>query len=348
MSGSVSDQGRTDDIRQQAATWLVRMQAGGAVSKDPAFAAWLAQSDGHKAAWASVNGTWSGIEAAAGDPAIARMRRAAKARSPMSFPKVPSFKSRWAPAVGGAVAATLALTVAVLAPPDMQRGPARALVSLPSGAPALVLTTAMGKSSTTRLADGSMVTLDTNSVVNVARWGSERRLTLVRGRAFFDVAKDPHHPFIVAIGDKTVTALGTAFDIRKDDDQVAVDLVRGKVLVMQHTMVAPASMHMVAGQRLVATASKPWTLVSADMTKALAWTHGETVFDNTPLSAAIAEMNRYSARKISIQTRSLNDVAVNGVFRSGDVDQFAAALQAYGIAKINRGDDGAILLFDGG
>jgi transmembrane sensor len=84
------------------------------------------------------------------------------------------------------------------------------------------------------------------------------------------------------------------------------------------------------------------------MSKALAWTRGEIVFDNTPLSVAIAEMNRYSKRRLTIQTRSLEDVAVNGVFRSGDVDQFAAALQAYGIAKITRRDDGVILLFDAG
>src|SRR5690606_5459811 len=81
------------------------------------------------------------------------------------------------------------------------------------------------------LADGSMVTLDSDTRM-LARIGSGRRdITLLAGRALFDVAKDPHRPFVVEAGGRTITALGTMFDVDVSPTELRVTLAEGVVAV---------------------------------------------------------------------------------------------------------------------
>ena len=81
------------------------------------------------------------------------------------------------------------------------------------------------------LADGSEVTLDVDSQVEVSSLGEARRLTLRRGRAFFDVAHDPAHPFIVSVRTRSVTALGTRFAVSDRVGDPLVVLRQGRVRV---------------------------------------------------------------------------------------------------------------------
>src|SRR4029077_19161785 len=92
--------------------------------------------------------------------------------------------------------------------------------------------TDIGERSLLVLADGSKVTLNTASAVHADYTGPERRVTLVRGEAFFDVAKDHTRPFVVSAGSRNVIAVGTAFDVRLQDRRVRVTLVEGKVRVV--------------------------------------------------------------------------------------------------------------------
>src|SRR3546814_154335 len=81
------------------------------------------------------------------------------------------------------------------------------------------------------LADGSVVTLDSDTRM-LARIGGERRdITLLAGRALFDVAKDPQRPFVVKAGDRTITALGTLFDVDVSPTELRVTLAEGVVAV---------------------------------------------------------------------------------------------------------------------
>ena len=57
-----------------------------------------------------------------------------------------------------------------------------------------------------------------------------------------------------------------------------------------------------------------------------AWRKGEIVFENTPLSTAVDEMNRYSARKLRLGAGAVAQMPVSGLFRSGDAENFALAL----------------------
>ncbi len=81
------------------------------------------------------------------------------------------------------------------------------------------------------LADGSVVLLDTASEVRVDLNPSERHITLVHGKAHFEVTPDPSRPFLVDAGEGTVRAVGTAFSVYRQGSVVDVAVTEGKVEV---------------------------------------------------------------------------------------------------------------------
>jgi transmembrane sensor len=159
----------------------------------------------------------------------------------------------------------------------------------------------------------------------------ERRLDLQQGEALFEVAKDPARPFIVIAGDRQVRALGTAFVVRRDERQLAVTLIEGKVAV--------ASVTLAPGQRLTLANQHAPTLDRPSIDKVTAWRRGQIELEQATLADAIVEMNRYSAIKLAIESPEAAALRVNGVFRAGDTAGFAAAVaRAYGLTVEHRSE----------
>jgi transmembrane sensor len=86
------------------------------------------------------------------------------------------------------------------------------------------------------LPDGSVLQLNTDSVVETAYSPTERRVRLKKGEAFFSVAKNPQRPFWVDVGAVSVRAVGTAFNVRFRPEAVEVLVKEGKVSVNQATL----------------------------------------------------------------------------------------------------------------
>jgi transmembrane sensor len=190
------------------------------------------------------------------------------------------------------------------------------------------------------------VTLNTASAVRVDYSGHDRRLTLLRGEAFFDVAKDPTRPFVVTAGSRRVIAIGTAFNVRLQDRGVRVTLVEGKVRVMRSRSadsVAGAqeptgpAVTLVAGSALVVTDQNDVEHVERlDADRATSWRKGKLVFEGERLADVVAEMNRYSRETLEIADPALKDRKVSGVFEPTEGHAFASALEAYGIARVTQ------------
>ncbi|MFT3978353.1 MAG: FecR domain-containing protein, partial [Sphingomonas bacterium] len=207
-------------------------------------------------------------------------------------------------------------------------------------APATLYQTARGEQRTIRLADGSEVTLDTATRLEVAPSGPERRLRLLGGQAFFRVAKDHAHPFVVAVGANAVTALGTRFAVRTDIDRFSVTLVEGSVRV--DTPAAGRATILKPGSMLTEQAHE--VTVSAANDRATGWMSGRLKFEATPLAVAVAEMNRYAARKLVLADPALADRPISGVFRTDGAPAFVRALEAAGIVRADEHDSRAIYL----
>jgi transmembrane sensor len=219
-----------------------------------------------------------------------------------------------------------------------------------------VVATDVGEQRLLTLKDGTRVFLNTDTRIAVKYDANARSVELKKGEALFDVAKKPTWPFIVVAGDREIRALGTSFVVRRDETQTAVTLVEGTV-----TVTAPLSVQVVPssrastngprgretftlapGQKLTFVASQSH-LDTTSLENATAWRRGQIILDDTPLSAAIAELNRYSKVKLIVERPELQDIRVTGLFQTGDSSSFAHAVaQTYGLSVEER-DDAIVL-----
>lgn len=204
-----------------------------------------------------------------------------------------------------------------------------------------VYETAVGEQRIVQLEDGSSVRLDTGSRIRVRYSQGTRRLDLEEGQALFTVAHDTARPFIVQAGDATVTAVGTVFEVRRDDDAATVTLVSGAVDVGAGA--AGEKRRMSAGHQARVTPAGA-TMAEVDVRAETSWTDGRIVFRDTPLRVAVAEVNRYLTSKVELDAQTLGEVRVNGVFKTGDRDAFVSVASEVFDLKATPGQGGSVRL----
>jgi transmembrane sensor len=169
-----------------------------------------------------------------------------------------------------------------------------------------------------------------------------------RTNARFDVAHDKQRPFSVEAGEGVVTALGTTFVIRKTADDVLVTLIEGIVAVARQKQLITISHspdeHEDIAQQLVYSKKGISKADIVDIPEVTAWQRGRLVFDNNSLPEVVAELNRYSDRKIIIADRSLRPIRVTGVFDAGDNHSAIEALKTYFSMRLETDPRGNFIL----
>jgi transmembrane sensor len=322
--GACDEQPRvTQDIAAEAAVWLARLH-GPATSRamQRACLAWQARSAAHRLAFERCTDTWQDVAGVQRD----------------HIPAAPSEGRRLRPS-----GRRLALAVAALGCVSV----GAVLLLWPTD----TYSTGVGERRVIVLADGSRVTLNTATEVRVKLTDLRRLVTVARGEALFEVAKDASRPFVVQVAGTEVVATGTEFVVRyspdaQADEALAVTLVEGQVVVQRVDGRAGRSpavpLVMAPGQRVRIGPASTGDAVRIDrplMDQTLAWQRGEVLFDDVALVDAVAEMNRYSATQITIETQALQQLRVGGAYRTGDNVGFAHALaQLYGLVVRARGD----------
>jgi transmembrane sensor len=209
--------------------------------------------------------------------------------------------------------------------------------------------TGVGQQTTVSLPDGSQVTLNTDTVVRTRAEEGRRLVYLEKGQAYFKVAKDRRHPFVVTAAGRTVTALGTAFDVRVDGHGLKVVLVEGKVRVESLKRPAGASpaapqqgvlaTEMGPGSQLVAPDDADWRVTRTDTARETSWLHGQIVIDDKPLREVVEELNRYSDRKVVLADAELGEAHLSGIFKPGDLDGLARALKTSKLGEISESNE---------
>jgi transmembrane sensor len=192
--------------------------------------------------------------------------------------------------------------------------------------------TGIGEVAQFKLPDGSVAVLNTDSAIAVRYAGAERRIDLLRGEAWFRVRKDAAHPFRVHAQDGVAEAVGTAFGVRRDDDNVTVSVTEGVVAVSAPEQTRPSgsqAVRVAAGlQSSYAAGHPPSAATAFDAQVALAWRARRIMIDDMPLGAAIEELNRYRSGRIVLLDGAHGDAHVSGVFAVNQLDQGIAGLAA--------------------
>src|SRR6202011_1868086 len=329
------------DIDEEAAAWIWRMDSAVvAVADREAFEEWLRQDPRHRRAAAELSAVWSALDG------LAEAKREEKIATFAKSAQLPLLHHprRW----WFAAAATLAAA-------------AIGATWLQQGSESQTLATAVGQHRNVTLADGSIVTLNTNTIIETDLRRHSREIYLRKGEAHFQVAHDSSRPFLVHAGDAVVRAVGTAFEVRVLADQhVDVVVDEGRVEVQTaaltpalpdpSTRPRPAAAATVralnAGERL-STAGHDYavTLVTAQqLSSELAWREGAIIFDGEPLSEAIAEIERYTDARIVISDPHIAGLRVGGRFRTGDVQEFFDALQTALPVSIRHTNAGLVFI----
>jgi transmembrane sensor len=211
-----------------------------------------------------------------------------------------------------------------------------------------LIETGMEEPRAVTLEDGSRIVLDRRSRLRVAFTPAARDVELLDGQAHFEVAKNTHRPFRVRTESAEVVAVGTMFDVATLPARTTVTLIEGRVNVRTisgTSQAEPKVEALVPGQQVgIASDGQFLDKRLVKIENVTAWQRGTIILDDMPLPEALAAMNRYSMTQIVIPGPALQTRRVSGVFRIGDVETEAIALERYfNLREVSR-SEGAIVL----
>jgi len=302
----------------EAAAWRVRLTESGS-SSSPEFERWL-DDPGNRAAWSQVSSAWSYFDEVAQTPEILAARRAALSDARGAASR--SGRPMWTRRLTGLAAAALVVCAV--------GGASYWWANRPDD-----FRTTVGERRVVTLSDGSKLSLDADSEVTVRYGKNARSLRLLKGQARFDVAHDKTRPFSVIAGRQKVIATGTAFNIDMAGPKVLVTLIEGHVVVLDEygedgaVPVQPKVIELKAGQQLSSTPSTPPEIAQANIQRVTAWTIGQLMFDDEPLSSVVERVNRYGGTQIVISDSRVGAMKISGVFNAGDVLGFVEIVTHY-------------------
>jgi transmembrane sensor len=190
--------------------------------------------------------------------------------------------------------------------------------------------TPVGGRETLRLADGSEIELNTDTRLRTAVTRERRIVWLDKGEAYFRIAHDPAHPFVVNAGERSVTVLGTRFTVRRDPRALEVSLIEGRIRFDAKDEPAHMPIDLAPGDTVTATRNAV-TLAHISRTAidtSLSWRRGVLVFDRTPLSEAVRELNRYNTEKVVIADAQTGATTIGGTFEATNVAGFVRVAHA--------------------
>ncbi len=325
---SRQDESSADELRARAAQWFVRVRSGEATHDEiDACAAWRRAHPSHDEAYRKVEHLWRATDQLPQDELRAMLAASRAATGGAPTPRRRVFG--WA-----AAACTVAVVGAVTVP------------LLNSEAPSYraAFHTQAGERREVTLPDGSVISLNVNTRVEVAFFEKRRDITLASGQAFFAVQHDGERHFVVHAPAVTVTVTGTRFDVRSDDSRVAVE--SGSVLVSTGRWWNRTERQLIAGQAVGRDGDGQLSAATpVQIENLLAWRQGKIVFRNAPLAQVVAEMNRYLEHPARLDAPALRDYRVAGVFSIDKPQDILAALPAVAPVQVRQqADGGAVIL----
>ncbi len=295
------------ELSNEALEWIVRLHSGEAHNRDwAAFAAWRLQSPEHEAAAAEAEALWGDASDLHWDQKAKIVRPGRRRKSKISRRAV----------LSGIAGVGLGASGALWA-----GGGLRSFMS--------DYATGVGELRTLELTDGTRISLNAMSALNVDYSPTRRRVVLVEGQAYFEVAPNKSRPFLVEARRTTVSALGTAFDVDTSlaDGRVSVCVTEHAVRVQPEgsgdALVLPQGRKVV-----ISKAGRAGPVMEQDLASATAWKTGMLIAENLELQDVIAALRAYHSGWIVFQSDSIKSLRVNAVLDLRTPNQSIHALAA--------------------
>ncbi len=311
------DLDREDELFDEANRWFFRLQAEDvSEAEKQQFSQWLNADPAHAEAWNNVQALMRSLHAPARASYDARRperRSPFHKRRSVAAQRQPR-RSRTFPAIAASCLLLIVGTAAYV------RGPVLYDRWIADYA------TIAGQRETITLSDGTRVDLDTDTALKVNVTSGARRVTVLRGEAFFEIAKDPR-PFVVATGDGESRDIGTGFSVEKGEASSTVTVQTGIVDVNAKTDPG-GTVRLTAGESVDYGASGLSPLRKVDLEQQLAWRRGQLIFRQERLSDVVAKLNRYRSGRIVIVNPWIGNMLVSGTFNIDSPEAPIDALEA--------------------
>ena len=192
------------------------------------------------------------------------------------------------------------------------------------------------------LNDGSQVELNLGSELTYSHYKDQRRVTLKKGEAFFNVSHDASHPFIVKAAEGKIRVTGTRFNVWMYEDQVKVNLVEGSVLVSSNDdlpgdglRLDPAMQASLRHGDLIPRINQTY-----DNDNSLAWLNGKLVLDDLALSEALPLINRYLQTPVQVADNGTGAIRIGGIYNIRELNTLVASLPRVLPVYLTRNKDG--------
>lgn len=279
-----------DPIVEAAYSWFLRQRSGPlSDTQKQEFEAWYAADPAHPQAYHEAEQLWA-------DPALTgalRAQRQARAHRRRNSSRL------------GLAAAAVALWVVIAFDP---------LIRLQADH-----WTAWGEVKRMTLADGSQVSLNTDTAISLDLERGQRRLRLLKGEVYCEVTADPNRPFVVTAPYSTTRVAGTGFVVRAEQDNDTVGVLQGAVQVTSHT--GSGAPRLVGPERQVAVSRAGLSESERTPNASLIdWAHGDLVFEQTPLAQALERVQHYWRGVVLFRDPRLRTFKLSGRFAIKDPD----------------------------
>ena len=315
-----------DQILSEAASWIAQLESGPISAEDEkALKEWVIRSPAHRAALLQCARVWVDSDAASIlQPFFVNAVR--EHRLSLRQSRYRRMR-RWSAAI--LVASAIVFTAIALV-----------RFSVVREVSTIKIATGYGETESAALPDGSAITVNSSSRVEVEIDPGKREVRLASGEAIFDVAKDRDRPFIVVAGEHVVQAVGTVFSVRYEGEELNVSVLEGSVHFSQKVQ-APSnpSVHgrreenagtlqykayIVAGQELT-TAPEKGTLIDkvefSVLERRSAWRDNLLDFDGERLDFVLSELSRHTGLTFEIESEDVAQTRVAGIFQLSNADQ---------------------------
>lgn len=309
-------------IRARAAEWILQQRTSESwtAEEQARLDAWLAQSPAHTIAYWRLDETWE------------RTNRLAALKSPLSVaPEAAARANPWPFLMK--IAAVFALVAAL--------GVSGAYLALKPSTKTYA--TAVGGHEAVKFADGTMIELNTDTIIRTRMTTESRTVWLDRGEAYFQVKHDIAHPFTVMIGGRRITDLGTKFVVRRQSENLHVAVVQGSVRVDAPNAFATKQTAMLTPGDIATATSQTLSVVHASegaIGQELGWRRGMLVFHQATLASAAQEFNRYNLKKIVIADPVAARFTIGATFPVNDVEAFTRlAKQVFALRVEDKGSE---------
>ncbi|MBA6354141.1 FecR family protein [Colwellia sp. BRX9-1] len=320
------------DIKAQASLWVSKIDRGLSNKDKLDFQLWVNQSDFHRKTLFSLAALWDDLSVLNELSALFTLEK--------PIQKKHNVITKYAVAAGITFILLFAGNFFVNITPFIDDNIEKRFVEVRT------LQTEIGQQTRFSLSDGSRIKLNTNSLVEVSYSKNNRLLTLIKGEANFDVAKDKSRPFTVTVGEKSFTALGTIFNVkRKSNENMELVVTEGQVLMTKSNqplnkiakMLSTLPKEKLPGflitsgeiatiENNIQTSNKKTSF--EQIQRELAWQQGMLVFNGKPLDEALAEISRYTTTTFEIKDVELNKIKVAGYFKANDIDGLLKSLSS--------------------